>query len=229
MPEDFDREIAKLIDHTLLGAGTLPEAIEPLCREAATFGFASVCVNGVHVSRAVRALAEAAPLVCTVVGFPLGASVPAVKAMEAELALGEGASEVDMVVDLSALRSGDRTAVRKDIETVREVVHGRGAKLKVILEMGMLAQAEKRAGCLIAAELGVDFVKTSTGFAGSGATVEDVRLMRELVGAEVGVKASGGIRDRATALAMIEAGATRIGASASVAIVGRSDESTLEV
>ncbi|MEK7747201.1 MAG: deoxyribose-phosphate aldolase, partial [Elusimicrobiota bacterium] len=179
--------------------------------------FASVCVNPSYVAFCGRLLQGSSVKVCTVVGFPLGSTTPTVKAIEARDAIANGAQEIDMVINVGALKSGNDAFVREDIRAVREATRGR--VLKVILETSMLTDAEKVRACRMAKEVGADFVKTSTGFGGGGATVEDIRLMRETVGPLMGVKASGGIRDCATAQAMISAGATRLGTSASVAIV----------
>ncbi|MEO0649091.1 MAG: deoxyribose-phosphate aldolase [Planctomycetota bacterium] len=211
--------LGRYIDHTLLKADATLEAIDTLCREARAHTFASVCVNGVWVRRCAEALAGTPVAVCTVVGFPLGASVPEVKAFEARRAIEDGASEIDMVQCVGALKSGDDRYVQADIEAVAEVCREHGARLKVILETCLLTDEEKRRACAAAVAARADFVKTSTGFSTGGATVDDVALMRGAVGPTMGVKASGGVRDADGVERMIEAGATRIGASASVAIV----------
>lgn len=211
--------LAGSIDHTLLKADTTLAQIDELCAEAAEHDFASVCVNGVWVRRCAELLAGSSAAVCTVVGFPLGAMAPEAKAFEARRAVEDGACEVDMVLQVGALKSGEHDFVRDDISAVASAVQPLGAKLKVILETCLLTDREKRIACELAKAAGADFVKTSTGFSSGGATVEDIRLMREAVGPVLGVKASGGVRDADGARAMIEAGATRIGASASVAIV----------
>lgn len=211
--------LAKYIDHTLLKPEATAADIDKLCDEARTYGFASVCVNGTWVRRCAEVLAGSNVMVCCVVGFPLGAMAPEVKAFEARRAIADGASEIDMVLNVGALKSGDQTFVRADIESVAQVCHASGARLKVILETALLTDAEKVSACRLAREAHADFVKTSTGFSKGGATKEDIELMRRNVGPTMGVKASGGVRDQADAKAMIAAGATRIGASASVQIV----------
>ncbi|MCB9914555.1 MAG: deoxyribose-phosphate aldolase [Planctomycetes bacterium] len=208
------------IDHTLLKPEATAREIDTLCDEALQHRFASVCVNSTWVKRCAEILGGSGVLVCTVVGFPLGACVPEVKAYEARRAIEDGACEVDMVLNVGALKSGDDAFVRRDIAGVAEVCHRLGARLKVILETCLLSDDEKVRACRLAKEAGADFVKTSTGFSKGGATLEDVALMRRTVGPAMGVKASGGVRDTASAQAMLAAGATRIGASASVAIVG---------
>ncbi|MDK2932163.1 MAG: deoxyribose-phosphate aldolase [Bacillota bacterium] len=212
------RDLAAIIDHTLLKPEATKDQIVKLCEEAMEFGFASVCVNPTYVSLAAGLLKDTPVKVCTVVGFPLGASTPLVKAVEVRDAIAAGAREIDMVINVGALKSGDDDLVGRDIRAVVEAARGR-ALVKVILETALLTNDEKVKACLIAKAEGADFVKTSTGFGPGGATVEDVRLMRKVVGADMGVKAAGGIRTLETALAMVEAGASRIGASASVAIV----------
>lgn len=210
------QKLAGMIDHTLLRADATPEAIRTLCAEARQWRFASVCVNGSYVELAARELAGSGVKVCTVVGFPLGGMSSEAKAAEARDAVGRGADEVDMVLHVGRLKAGDDDYVRADIARVREAAGGR--VLKVILETGLLTDAEKERACRLSWEAGADFVKTSTGFSRGGATAEDVALMRAAVGPKMGVKASGGIRTRAEAERMIAAGASRIGASASVAI-----------
>ena len=208
--------IAGRIDHTLLKADATATAIEKLCAEAKDHGFASVCVNTRWVSLASRLLAGTDVMVCTVVGFPLGATTSRAKAEEARITVSEGAAEVDMVMDVGGLLSGDLPGVYQDIAGV--VAASRPAPVKVILETCLLDDEQKAVGCLIALRAGAAYVKTSTGFGGGGATTNDVALMRAVVGDRLGVKASGGIRSREDAEAMIAAGADRIGASASVAI-----------
>lgn len=213
--------LAALIDHTLLRPAATAAQVEQLCREAHEHGFASVCVNPCHVARARRTLDALGPSrvqVCTVVGFPLGANVPEIKAAEAARALDDGATELDMVVALYALRAGDDAAVQKDIEGVVRARDG-AHLVKVILETALLDEAEIDRACRLAVAAGARFVKTSTGFGPGGATVDAITRMRRVVGPDIGVKASGGIADAATARAMIDAGATRIGASASLAIL----------
>ncbi len=212
------RDLAAIIDHTLLKPEATKDQIVKLCEEAMEFGFASVCVNPTYVSLAAGLLKDTPVKVCTVVGFPLGASTPLVKAVEARDAIAAGAREIDMVINVGALKSGDDDLVGREIRAVVEAARGR-ALVKVILETALLTNDEKVKACLIAKAEGADFVKTSTGFGPGGATVEDVRLMRKVVGADMGVKAAGGIKTLETARAMVEAGASRIGASASVAIV----------
>ncbi|NDJ76107.1 MAG: deoxyribose-phosphate aldolase [Chloroflexi bacterium] len=213
-------ELARMIDHTLLKPDASPDQIITLCNEARTYRFASVCVNPIYVRLCTEQLGDVADVaVCTVIGFPLGASLPEVKAFEAEQVLARGATEIDMVLQVGALKSGDLDLVRRDISAVVEVAHAHGALSKVILETVLLSDEEKETACRIAQEAGADFVKTSTGFGGGGATATDIALMRRVVGPEIGVKASGGVRTYADALAMIQAGATRIGASAGVKIV----------
>ncbi len=217
-----DSELASYIDHTLLKPGATLRQIEQLCSEAAQHKFASVCVNGVWVRRSAELLASSGVAVCTVVGFPLGASVPEVKAFEARRAIADGAREIDMVLSVGALKSGERDFCLTDIATVAEVCRDGGAVLKVILETCLLTDEEKVVACQLAKRAGANFVKTSTGFSTGGATAADVALMRRTVGEVMGVKASGGVRDDLDARSMIAAGATRLGASASVAIVGAS-------
>ncbi len=208
-------DLASRIDHTLLKPDATAAEIDTLCREAVQYGFASVCVNPVWVPRAAESLAGHHLPVCAVVGFPLGATLPDIKAREAGLAVREGAGEVDMVMQIGALKSRDYRLVSLDIEGV---VKAAGVPVKVILEAALLTPEEKVKACALAQAAGARFVKTSTGFGPSGATVEDVRLMREVVGEGMLVKAAGGIRDYDAAQAMLEAGADRIGASASVRI-----------
>lgn len=211
-------DLASHIDHTLLAPDANVSMIDKLCSEALEHRFASVCVNGSWVSRAAEILEGSGVLVCCVVGFPLGAMAPEVKAYEAQRALEDGACEIDMVINVGALKSGSDDFVRRDIAGVAEVCHRRGARLKVILETCLLADDEKERACHLAKSAGADFVKTSTGFSKGGATAHDIALMRRVVGPLMGVKASGGVRSTEDARTMIDAGATRIGASASVAI-----------
>ena len=210
-------DLARYIDHTLLKPDATEAQIRQLCAEAIEYGFASVCVNPTWVPLAAQLLAGARPVVATVIGFPLGATLADVKAYETRRAREEGATEFDMVINIGALKSKDYRLVERDIAGVVEAA--RGHVVKVIIETALLTDEEKVEACAIAKAAGADFVKTSTGFAGKGATVEDVALMRRVVGADMGVKASGGIRSAEDAKAMIEAGATRIGASAGVKIV----------
>lgn len=212
-------DVARLIDHTLLKPEATRDQIVTLCGEARRYGFASVCVNPYWAPLAAAELAGSPVKVCTVVGFPLGATSTAAKVAETEEAIRAGAEEIDMVINVGALRSGDEDAVGADIRAVVEAAHSGGAKVKTILENALLDDAQKVAACRLARDAGADFVKTSTGFGPGGATVHDVALMRQTVGPEMGVKAAGGIRTLADLRAMVEAGATRIGASASVAII----------
>jgi deoxyribose-phosphate aldolase len=211
--------LAGAIDHTLLKPEASAAEIDALCAEAIEHRFASVCVNGTWARRCAEILAGSGVAVCCVVGFPLGASATEVKVYEARRAIEDGACEIDMVLNVGALKSGDREFVRRDIGAVAETCHRLGAKLKVILETALLTDAEKVAACEEARAAGADFVKTSTGFSKGGATARDVALLRATVGPVMGVKAAGGIRDAEVARAMLAAGATRLGASASVAIV----------
>ncbi len=213
------QDLARLIDHTLLKPDAKFAEVETLCEEARRHGFASVCVNPFWVTAAATALQGSPVKVCTVIGFPLGANRTETKLAEANLALTQGAHELDMVLNIGALKTGIEQVVANDIRAIADAAHSGGAILKVILETCLLTDAEKELACRIAVDSGADFVKTSTGFAKSGATAEDIALMRRMVGPELGVKASGGIRTYEDALRMVAAGATRIGASASVAIV----------
>ena len=215
----FDRAIAALIDHTLLKPEATQAAVRQLCAEARQYGFATVCVNPVWVPVAAGELAGSSVKVCTVAGFPLGANATQVKSFEAGVAIREGAREIDMVLNVGALIGSDFDAVRDDIADVAETVHGGGAILKVILETALLTDEQKITACRIAKEAGADFVKTSTGFSSHGASAPDIALMRRTVGTEMGVKASGGIRTLEDLHKMVAAGASRIGASASVKIV----------
>ncbi len=210
-------DLAGYIDHTLLKPDATEEQIRQLCAEAIEYNFASVCVNPTWVPLAASLLAGAPPAVATVIGFPLGATLPEVKAYETHQTREWGATEFDMVINIGALKSKNFQLVERDIALVVEAA--RGHIVKVILETALLTDEEKVEACVIAKAAGADFVKTSTGFASKGATVEDVALMRRVVGSDMGVKASGGIRSAQDAKAMIEAGATRIGASAGVKIV----------
>lgn len=211
-------KLAKYIDHTLLKADASKEAILKLCQEAREHQFASVCVNPAWVALSAEQLAGSDVLVCTVIGFPLGASTTATKVYETKDAIQNGAQEIDMVINIGAIKSGNWELVKSDIAAVVDAAHPQ-AIVKVILETGALTDEEKVKACQLSKEAGADFVKTSTGFGPGGATVEDITLMRKTVGPEMGVKASGGVRDYEAVMAMIEAGATRIGASAGIAIV----------
>jgi len=211
--------IARLIDHTLLKPDATPEEIRKLCEEALRYGFASVCVNPWNVPQAAELLRGSDVRVGTVVGFPLGATFPQVKIFEAEEAIKAGAAEIDMVINIGALKSGQIEAGEADIRGVVEACHRRGAICKVILETALLTSEEKVGGALAVKSAGADFVKTSTGFGPGGATPEDVRLIRATVGPEMGIKAAGGVRTLDDLRKMVEAGATRIGSSAGVKIV----------
>ncbi|WP_375180011.1 deoxyribose-phosphate aldolase [Enterococcus rotai] len=210
--------VNKMIDHTLLKPEANEEALLTLIEEAKKYEFASVCVNPYWVALASKELAGTSVEICTVIGFPLGANTTAVKAFEAEDAIKNGATEVDMVINVGALKSGDEETVLKDIEAVVAVAKGK-ALVKVILENCLLTDREIAVASKLSVQAGADFVKTSTGFSTGGATIKDVALMRKTVGPTVGVKASGGVRTAEDAKAMIHAGATRVGASSSVAIV----------
>lgn len=217
VPSAGSLDLAPLIDHTLLKAEASGAQVETLCTEALRFRFASVCVNPLWVPLAASLLKGSAVRVCTVVGFPLGASASRAKAFEAETAIRDGAQEVDMVLALGAAKSGDWTSVQRDLESLRTAVPP-PLVLKVILETCLLTDAEKTQACNLALDAGLDFVKTSTGFSSGGATEADVALLRRAVGTSLGVKASGGIRTYEAALGMVLAGATRLGLSASIAV-----------
>jgi len=212
------RDWASLIDHTLLKPDASQAEIKHLCEEAAQYHFASVCVNPTWVRACACHLQGSGVPVCTVIGFPLGATLPDVKAYEARRAIMDGAREVDMVINVGALKSGDDCLVEHDIRSVVEVAHEHDVTCKVIIETALLTDDEKVRACQAAKSAGADFVKTSTGFSKGGATVADIALMRRTVGADLGVKASGGVKSMADARAMVEAGATRIGASVGVKI-----------
>ena len=215
----IDPAIAALIDHTILKPEATRADVVKVCREARQYSFASVCVNPYWVPLVKSELAGSRVLVCTVVGFPLGATSSESKAAETAFAVRDGAQEIDMVINVGALRSGDHDAVRKDIAAVVDIAHKAGAIVKVILETALLDDAQKSAACQLSKAAGADFVKTSTGFSSAGATAHDIALMRAAVGPGMGVKASGGIRTLQDLQTMTAAGATRIGASASVKIV----------
>ncbi len=219
-------DLARYIDHTLLKPEATADEIDVLCAEAAEYRFASVCINPTWVRRSVANLRGSSVVTCTVIGFPLGATTPDIKAMEARKVLRDGAREVDMVINVGALKSGDYELVRADISKVVDAAHEVGAICKVILETALLTDEEKVVASSIARDAKADFVKTSTGFGPGGATVFDVALMRETVGPDMGVKASGGVRTLEDAEDMIAAGATRIGASAGVQIVGGAEGSS---
>ncbi len=215
--------MAQYIDHTLLKPEATPSAFDKLCEEAVRYGFKAVCVNSGWVAYVAEKLKETGIAVCSVVGFPIGAMHSLGKAFEARQAVEDGAREVDMVLNIGAMKAGDLKAVEGDILAVRHAAT-HPALLKVIIETCLLTTAEKVTACKIAQNAGADFVKTSTGFSAGGATLEDVALMRKTVGPEIGVKASGGIKDFETAAALIAAGATRIGAGAGVAIVSGAEK-----
>lgn len=210
--------IASYIDHTLLKAEATKEQIVQICKEAAEYNFASVCVNPAWVATAAKEFTDSTVKVCTVIGFPLGASTSETKAFETKDAISKGAGEIDMVINIGALKSGDTELVKNDIAAVVEAAKGK-AIVKVIIETSLLTDEEKVTASRLTKEAGADFVKTSTGFSTGGATVEDVKLMRETVGPDLGVKASGGVRSLEDLEAMVEAGATRIGASSGVKIM----------
>lgn len=220
----MNKDLAQYIDHTALKPDTTKEQITALCDEAMQYKFYSVCVNPTWVETAAKALKDSEVDVCTVIGFPLGATTSEVKAFETKDAIAKGATEVDMVINIAALKDGNDQLVEDDIRAVVEAAD-KQARVKVIIETCLLTDAEKVKACDFAVAAGADFVKTSTGFSTGGATVDDIKLMRKTVGPDIGVKASGGVRDRNGALDMIEAGATRIGASSGIQIVtgGKSD------
>lgn len=214
----MSNEITKMIDHTLLKANATEEQITVLAKEAKEYSFASVCVNPTWVKKAAELLRDAQEVkVCTVIGFPLGANTPEVKAFETTNAIENGADEVDMVINIGALKDKNHELVERDIKAVVDAAKGK-ALVKVIIETSLLTDEEKVKACELSVKAGADFVKTSTGFSTGGATVEDIALMRKTVGPDLGVKASGGVRGLEDAKAMIEAGATRIGASSGVSI-----------
>lgn len=214
-----ESEIARLIDHTLLKPEASREDIQRLCEEAVDYGFASVCVNPWNVSQAAELVRGTEVRVCAVVGFPLGASLSIVKAFEAGEALKSGAQEIDMVINLGALKSGQEALAEADVRGVVDACHRASALCKVILETALLTREEKIRGALLAKKAGADFVKTSTGFGPGGATPEDVRLIRETVGSGTGIKAAGGVRTLEEVRKMVDAGATRIGTSSGVKII----------
>ncbi|MCK1982108.1 MULTISPECIES: deoxyribose-phosphate aldolase [Peribacillus] len=214
----MSQNVAGLIDHTLLKADATKEQIKVLCEEAREYNFASVCVNPTWVKYASELLEGSEVKVCTVIGFPLGATTPETKAFETKDAISNGAHEVDMVINIGALKDKDDELVERDIRAVVAASTGK-ALSKVIIETSLLTDEEKVRACELAVKAGADYVKTSTGFSTGGATVEDITLMRKTVGPDIGVKASGGVRNTSDAQKVIEAGATRIGASAGVSIV----------
>ena len=224
----YSQDVARLIDHTLLKAEATRAQVEQLCAEAREHGFATVCVNPGWVPLCARLLQGSSTAVCTVVGFPLGATLPEVKDFEARRVAEEGAAEVDMVVAIGALKSGDYRLVADDIAGVVEASHRGGAIVKVIIEAALLDDEDKVRACVLSRAAGAEFVKTSTGFGPGGATAADVALMRRVVGPAMGVKAAGGVKDLKSAQAMIEAGADRIGASVGVKIVAESQGQAVE-
>jgi len=215
--------ISALIDHTLLKPEATHDQITQLCEEAREYGFAAVCVNPTNVKLATELLKGSPVAVCTVIGFPLGATLPEVKAYEAQQTIHHGATEIDMVINIGALKSEDYELLEQDITAVARTCHDNGAICKVIIEAALLTEEEKITACQLAKKAGSDYVKTSTGFGPGGATVEDVTLMRRVIGPSMGIKAAGGIRTLETAKKMIEAGATRIGTSSGVKIVQEAD------
>jgi deoxyribose-phosphate aldolase len=217
IPED--KSLANMIDHTLLKPDATADMIAQLCFEARKYQFASVCVNPTHVKLCAELLRGSGVKICTVTGFPLGASATEVKVFETKNALENGATEIDMVINIGALKAGDNQLVARDIREVVTAAHAAGALVKVIIETALLNDEEKIVACLLAKEAGADFVKTSTGFSSGGATVHDVALMRQTVGPDLGVKAAGGIHTHEDAEQLVAAGATRLGASAGVKII----------
>lgn len=223
--QHVDGDIAHLIDHTLLKPDATQAQIAQLCHEARQYSFAAVCVNPTHVKLCADLLKGSSVDVCTVVGFPLGATPPEVKAYEAQQAIKDGATEIDMVINIGALKGGELDLVERDIATVTRICHNNGALCKVIIEAALLNEREKIKACELAKKAGADYVKTSTGFGPGGAAVADVALMRRVVGPSMGVKAAGGIGSFADAKGMVAAGATRIGASAGVKILQEAEKS----
>jgi deoxyribose-phosphate aldolase len=222
----FDRKIARLIDHTILKPEATRDEVKQVCAEAIKFEFASVCVNPFWAKFVAAELRDSMTKVCTVIGFPLGATTTSAKVAETLAALKDGAEEIDMVINIGALRGGERDIAKSDIQAVVLASHGRDAIVKVIIETALLDETQKVLACRLSQDAGADFVKTSTGFSKSGATVTDVALMRHAVGKSMGIKASGGIRTLADLKTMVAAGATRIGASSSVKIL---EETAAEV
>src|SRR5512140_1885473 len=226
--DQFDRQLAGMIDHTLLKPEATLDEVKRLCDEALRYHFASVCVNSCYVPLCAEALRNSGVAVCTVVGFPLGAATTATKAFEATHAIQNGAREIDMVINIGMLKAREDRYVEDDIRTVSDAAHHGRAICKVIIETALLTEEEKTRACSLAKKAGADFVKTSTGFSKAGATTADVTLMRSVVGKEMGVKAAGGIRTRQDAVDMVTAGASRIGASASIKIVQETGGSNQE-
>lgn len=214
----MNNKIAKMIDHTILKATATKEEVVKICSEAKEYGFFSVCVNPTQIELVKKELQGSDVKVCTVIGFPLGANTPEVKAFETKDAIDKGADEVDMVINIGALKDKNYELVERDIKAVVDAAN-KAALVKVIIETCYLTDEEKKIACELAVKAGTDYVKTSTGFGTGGSTPEDIKLMRETVGENIGVKASGGVRCEKDAIAVIEAGASRIGASASIAIV----------
>lgn len=214
----MNNKIAKMIDHTILKATATKEEVIKICSEAKEYGFFSVCVNPTQIELVKKELQGSDVKVCTVIGFPLGANTPEVKAFETKDAISKGADEVDMVINIGALKDKNYELVQRDIKAVVDAAN-KAALVKVIIETCYLTDEEKKIACELAVKAGTDYVKTSTGFGTGGSTPEDIKLMRETVGENIGVKASGGVRCEKDAIAVIEAGASRIGASASIAIV----------
>lgn len=225
---NFDLSLARMIDHTLLKPEATKQQVEELCAEAKQYSFASVCINPSFVKLCAQLLRGTSVKVCTVIGFPLGMTSTETKTFEVEQAMKDGARELDMVLNVGMLKSSENTYVENDIRSVAQAVHRTGSLLKVIIETGLLTDEEKVRACVLAKRAGADFVKTSTGFAKGGATAGDIRLMRKVVGSGLGVKASGGVRTQEQALELIESGADRIGASASVKIVLGEKESGVD-
>ena len=215
-------DVASIIDHTLLRADATRDEIEALCQEAAQYGFASVCVNATWVAACARILQGTGVKVCSVVGFPLGATTADTKQFETRRAIFDGAGEIDMVINVGVLKSGDARLVERDVEAVTGPCREFGVVSKVIIEAALLTDDEKVTACVLAKEAGADYVKTSTGFGPGGATAHDVALMRQVVGTTMGIKAAGGVKDLADVRTMVTAGASRIGASAGVRIVRES-------
>ena len=222
------KEVAMWIDHTLLKPDATSHQIKNLCHDALKYHFAAVCVNPAYVLQAQKLLVNSGVAICTVIGFPLGATLPTVKAIEALSCLQAGATEIDMVLNIGALKSGNYGLVLNEIQSVVQIVHNQGGIVKVILETALLSRQEKIIACLVSKVAGADFVKTSTGFGPGGASIEDVGLMCRAIGPGMRVKASGGIRNLTDALMMIQAGATRIGTSAGVTIVEEARNKTLD-
>ncbi|MCR8745380.1 deoxyribose-phosphate aldolase [Romboutsia lituseburensis] len=214
----MNNKIANMIDHTILKATATKEEVVKICSEAKEYGFFSVCVNPTQIELVKKELQGSEVKVCTVIGFPLGANTPEVKAFETKDAIAKGADEVDMVINIGALKDKNYEVVERDIKAVVDAAN-KAALVKVIIETCYLTDEEKKIACELAVKAGTDYVKTSTGFGTGGSTPEDIKLMRETVGENIGVKASGGVRCEKDAIAVIEAGASRIGASASIAIV----------